>query len=59
MGLDDRDALATLRAAFDPEAGSDELIHRFYTRWFAIDTAVRDLFPPDMDAAAHRVRRRP
>lgn len=49
MGLDDRDALATLRAAVDPQAGSDELIHRFYTRWFAIDTAVCDLFPPDMD----------
>ena len=49
MGLDDRDALVTLRAAVDPGAGSDELIRRFYTRWFAIDTAVRDLFPPDMD----------
>ena len=49
MGLDDRDALATLRDAFDPAAGSGELIHRFYTRWFAVDTAVRDLFPPDMD----------
>ncbi|MBJ7340228.1 FAD-binding oxidoreductase [Mycolicibacterium sp.] len=49
MGLDDRDALATLRAAIDPQAGSDQLIHRFYTRWFAIDTAVRDLFPPDME----------
>ncbi len=48
MGLDDRDALATLRAAIDPETGSDALIHRFYTRWFATDTAVRDLFPPDM-----------
>jgi NAD(P)H-flavin reductase/hemoglobin-like flavoprotein len=49
VGLEDRDALATLRAALDPQAGSDELIRRFYTRWFAIDTAVRDLFPPDMD----------
>jgi len=49
VGLDDRDALATLRDAFDPAAGSGELIHRFYTRWFAVDTAVRDLFPPDMD----------
>ena len=48
MGLDDRDALATLRAAFDPEAGSNELIHRFYTRWFAVDREVRDLFPPDL-----------
>ncbi|GLP81716.1 FAD-binding oxidoreductase [Mycobacterium antarcticum] len=49
MGLDDRDALATLRAAVDPGAGSDELIRRFYTRWFAIDSAVRDLFPPDLN----------
>jgi NAD(P)H-flavin reductase/hemoglobin-like flavoprotein len=45
VGLDDRDALATLRDAFDPEG---ELIHRFYTRWFAVDGTVRDLFPPDM-----------
>jgi NAD(P)H-flavin reductase/hemoglobin-like flavoprotein len=48
VGLDDRDALATLRAAFDPKAGSNELIHRFYTRWFAVDGEVRDLFPPDL-----------
>lgn len=48
VGLDDRDALATLRAAFDPQAGSNELIHRFYTRWFAVDGEVRDLFPPDL-----------
>lgn len=48
MGLDDRDALTTLRAAFDPEAGSNELIHRFYTRWFAVDHEVRELFPPDL-----------
>ena len=39
-----------LRAAVDPALGSDELIRRFYTRWFAIDTSVRDLFPPDMEA---------
>jgi NAD(P)H-flavin reductase/hemoglobin-like flavoprotein len=49
VGLDDRDALATLRAAVDPQNDSAELIRRFYTRWFAIDTAIRDLFPPDMD----------
>jgi NAD(P)H-flavin reductase/hemoglobin-like flavoprotein len=49
VGLDDRDALATLRAAVDPQNDSSELIRRFYTRWFAIDTAIRDLFPPDMD----------
>ncbi len=49
MGLDDRDALCLLRNAVDPALGSDDLIRRFYTRWFAIDIAVRDLFPPDMD----------
>lgn len=49
VGLDDRDALQTLRAAVDPNGPhSDALIGRFYTRWFAIDTSVRDLFPPDM-----------
>ena len=31
-----------------PRLGSEELIRRFYTHWFAIDIAVRDLFPPDM-----------
>ena len=50
MGLDDRDALRMLRDAVDPQHGSDDLIRRFYTRWFAIDLSVRDLFPPDMDA---------
>ena len=49
MGLDDREALATLRAAVDPRNDSDELIRGFYTRWFAIDTTIRDLFPPDME----------
>ena len=49
MGLDDREALAILRAAVDPQAGSDELIRDFYTRWFATDTDARDLFPPEMD----------
>jgi len=48
VGLDDRDALKTLRAAFDPEAGAGELVHRFYTRWFAVDGEIRDLFPPDL-----------
>ena len=46
VGLDDRDALRMLRDAVDPALGSDELIRRFYTRWFAIDMSVRDLFPP-------------
>jgi NAD(P)H-flavin reductase/hemoglobin-like flavoprotein len=49
VGLDDRDALRMLRDAVDPALGSDDLIRRFYTRWFAIDMSVRDLFPPDMD----------
>jgi len=48
VGLDDRDALTILRAAVDPDRGSDDLIHRFYTRWFATDVTARDLFPPDM-----------
>jgi NAD(P)H-flavin reductase/hemoglobin-like flavoprotein len=50
VGLDDADALRVLRDAVDPQLGSDELIRRFYTRWFAIDTGVRDLFPPEMGA---------
>ena len=49
MGLDDREALAILRAAVDPDNGSEDLIRGFYTRWFAIDTSARDLFPPDME----------
>lgn len=57
MGLDDRDALRTLRDAVDPALGSGELIRRFYDHWFAIDTSVRDLFPPDMDAQRHRFAR--
>jgi NAD(P)H-flavin reductase len=48
VGLEDRDALRVLRAAVDPQLDSDELIRRFYTRWFAVDVSVRDLFPPDM-----------
>lgn len=48
MGLDDREALALLRDAVDPRHGSDELIGRFYTQWFAMDLSARDLFPPDM-----------
>jgi NAD(P)H-flavin reductase/hemoglobin-like flavoprotein len=48
VGLEDRSGLRKLHAALDPRFGGDELIRRFYTRWFAMDTAVRDLFPPDM-----------
>lgn len=49
MGLEDRDALLTLRNAVDPDLGSDGLIRDFYARWFATDLSARDLFPPDMD----------
>ena len=48
MGLDDRDGLRMLRDAVDPRLGGEELIRQFYTKWFAIDMAVRDLFPPDL-----------
>lgn len=48
MGLDDRDALEKLRAAIAAEPASDDVIRQFYTRWFAIDMSVHDLFPPDM-----------
>lgn len=52
MGLDDRDALQTLRVAVDPA-----MVGRFYNRWFAMDMSARDLFPPDLahqrDSFAH------
>ncbi|KAA8970041.1 FAD-binding oxidoreductase [Mycobacterium sp.] len=50
MGLTDTDALRVLHAAFAGEAAcdADSLVGRFYTRWFSLDVAVRDLFPPDM-----------
>ena len=47
MSLNDRDALAVLHAAIDPD-DQNGLIGRFYTRWFAFDASPRDLFPPDM-----------
>jgi NAD(P)H-flavin reductase/hemoglobin-like flavoprotein len=47
VGLDDRDALRVLHAAVDPD-DKNGLIGRFYDRWFSLDVAVRDLFPPDM-----------
>ena len=49
MSLNDRDALAVLHAAVDPDDGNG-LIGRFYTRWFSFDVSPRDLFPPDMAA---------
>ena len=48
MGLEDRESLRILRAAIDPPSADNELVGDFYTRWFAIDPAIRDLFPPDM-----------
>jgi NAD(P)H-flavin reductase/hemoglobin-like flavoprotein len=51
VGLEDRDALCVLHAAFhqgDP-SNADGLIGSFYTRWFALDVSLRDLFPPDME----------
>lgn len=47
-----------LRDAFEPDGAgrsgsqgdSGELVHRFYTHWFALDASVRDLFPPEMSA---------
>ena len=55
VGLEDRDALRVLRDAFEPQdsgskIASNELVHRFYTHWFALDPSVRDLFPPEMDS---------
>jgi NAD(P)H-flavin reductase/hemoglobin-like flavoprotein len=47
VSLEDPDALRLLRDAFGPDS---ELVHRFYTHWFALDVSVRDLFPPEMDA---------
>lgn len=49
MGLEDQHALRTLRAAVTPGPAGNRLTSDFYTRWFAIDSAVRDLFPPDLD----------
>ncbi|OKH83393.1 2-polyprenylphenol hydroxylase [Mycobacterium sp. ST-F2] len=50
MGLDDREALTTVRAAMDPARGGDDVVGRFYARWFATDPSARDLFPPDLAA---------
>jgi NAD(P)H-flavin reductase len=47
VSLNDRNALAVLHAALDPD-DNNGLIGRFYTRWFAFDASPRDLFPPDM-----------
>jgi hemoglobin-like flavoprotein len=51
VSLEDRDALRVLRDAFRPdEPGGVELVHQFYSHWFALDVSVRDLFPPEMAA---------
>jgi len=47
VSLEDRDALRVLRDAFEPDQPG--VVARFYTHWFAVDTSVRDLFPPEMD----------
>jgi len=49
VSLNDRDALAVLHAAIDPD-DENGLVRRFYTRWFSLDASPRDLFPPDMAA---------
>ncbi len=54
MSLEDRDALRILRDAFgrdDSGRGNqtDDLMHRFYSHWFAHDMSVRDLFPAEME----------
>ncbi len=49
MGLEDREAMRILRAALSPGPESEALTRDFYTRWFAADMSVRDLFPPDME----------
>ena len=50
VSLEDRDALAVLRDAFEPDdRATGELVRRFYTHWFAFEASVRDLFPPEMD----------
>ncbi|MBY0443206.1 MAG: 2-polyprenylphenol hydroxylase [Mycobacteriaceae bacterium] len=51
MGLEDPDALRVLQGAFARRNchHADGLVGRFYARWFALDTSVRDLFPPEMD----------
>lgn len=48
MGLDDGDALLTLRGALDLDGRADGVIGDFYSRWFATDFSARDLFPPDL-----------
>ncbi|MBI3214644.1 MAG: 2-polyprenylphenol hydroxylase [Mycobacterium sp.] len=49
MGLEDRDALAVVRDALDPQhPDADAVMSRFYTCWFATDPTVRDLFGPSM-----------
>jgi NAD(P)H-flavin reductase/hemoglobin-like flavoprotein len=50
VGLDDGDALRLLRDALDPPSAENDLVRLFYTRWFAVQPSVRDLFPPDMGA---------
>jgi NAD(P)H-flavin reductase/hemoglobin-like flavoprotein len=48
VGLDDQNALRTLRAAIVPTPDPEGIVGQFYSRWFGIDPSARDLFPPDM-----------
>lgn len=50
VGIEDQTSLRTLRAAMTPGPAGNRLTAEFYTRWFALNPAVRDLFPPDLDA---------
>jgi NAD(P)H-flavin reductase len=49
VGLDDRDALQALRAAFRQQTSDENgLVGRFYARWFSLDVSLRDMFPAGM-----------
>lgn len=48
MGLDDRDALQVLRAAFAAPDRADGFIARLFARWFGTNPSTRDLFPADL-----------
>ena len=56
MSLNDRDALAVLHAAIDPD-DENGLIGRFYSRWFSLDcrcaTCSRPTWPRQRAAFAH------
>jgi NAD(P)H-flavin reductase len=51
VGLENRDALRVLHAAFDRQGpgGNGELLRGFFRRWFAVDESVREMFPVDLE----------